>query len=83
MTADEARQLLRPLGTLLYALGLQPFTEDEKPVDAPAEILALAQERWDAKQAKNWSKADELRDKLLAKGWQVSDKKDGFDLKSL
>ena len=83
MTANEARQLLRSLGTLLYALGLQLFTEDEKPDDAPADILALAQERWDAKQAKNWSKADELRDVLLAKGWQISDKKDGFDLKSL
>ena len=83
MTANEARQLLRSLGTLLYALGLQLFIEDEKPDDAPADILALAQERWDAKQAKNWSKADELRDVLLAKGWQISDKKDGFDLKSL
>ena len=81
--AGEARKLLKSLGTLLYALGLKLFTEDAKTVDAPAEIVTLARERWAAKQAKNWSKADELRDALLAKGWQVSDKKDSFDLKRL
>lgn len=83
LTTAAARKLLKSLGTLLYALGLQLFIADEKSVDAPTEILNLAQERWDAKQAKNWSKADELRDTLLAKGWQISDKKDGFDLESL
>ncbi len=83
MIVDDARKLLKSLGALLYALGLQLFTEDTKMVDTPAEILALAQERWEAKQSKNWSKADELRDNLLQKGWQVSDKKDGFDLTKL
>jgi cysteinyl-tRNA synthetase len=80
--SEAAQALLYALGTLLYALGLELFTNEEKTVDAPTEILALAQERWEAKEAKNWSRADELRDALLAKGWQVSDKKGGFDLES-
>ena len=83
MDAAGARKLLKSLGTLLYALGLKLFTEDKQTVDAPAEIIAIAQERWEAKQAKDWGKADKLRDALLAKGWQVSDSKDGFELKSL
>ena len=80
LNAQDARKLLKALGALLYSLGIQLFTSEEKTVDAPAEILALAQERWEAKQSKNWSRADELRDALLTKGWQVSDRKDGFDL---
>lgn len=83
LEASDARKLLDALGTLLYALGLQLFNEDENGVDTPAEILALAQKRWEAKQSKDWGKADELRDLLLKKGWQINDKKDGFDLKSV
>ena len=80
LDADGARAMLKALGTLLYALGLELFTVDPTAVDAPEEIVALAQARWDAKQGKDWGKADQLRDALLAQGWVVKDKKDGFDL---
>jgi cysteinyl-tRNA synthetase len=80
LDADGARALLRAFGSLLYALGLQLFTVEAKPVDALAGIVALAQARWDAKQAKDWTKADALRDELLEKGWTVKDSKDGFEL---
>lgn len=79
--ADGARALLRSLGALLYALGLELFTVEAKPVDAPANIVDLAQARWDAKKAKDFSQADALRDELLAAGWIVKDSKDGFALK--
>jgi cysteinyl-tRNA synthetase len=72
--------MLKALGTLLYALGLELFTVEQATVDAPDGIVAVAQARWDAKQAKDWAKADQLRDALLAEGWVVKDKKDGFDL---
>jgi len=77
---DGARAMLHALGSLLYALGIELFTVEEKKIDAPEAIIALAQLRWDAKQAKDWTKADQLRDELLAKGWTVKDAKDGFDL---
>ncbi|NBB78112.1 MAG: cysteine--tRNA ligase [Verrucomicrobia bacterium] len=80
LDAAGARGLLRALGALLYALGLELFTVEATPVDAPAEIVALAQTRWDAKKAKDFSQADALRDELLSKGWVVKDGKDGFDL---
>ena len=78
--ADGAREMLRTFGSLLYALGLELFTIEAKNVNAPEEIVALAQARWDAKQAKDWGKADEFRNELLAKGWTVNDSKDGFDI---
>lgn len=80
LDADGARRMLRAFGSLLYALGLDLFTVETKPIDAPAEVIALAQERWDAKQAKDWAKADALRDAISAAGWTVSDSKNGFDL---
>jgi len=80
LDAEGARSLLRAFGSLLYALGLELFTVEAKQVDAPEAIIALAQERWEAKQAKDWAKADALRDKVLAEGWVIKDSKDGFDL---
>tara|TARA_B100001971_G_scaffold210140_1_gene235013 strand:+ start:8042 stop:9493 length:1452 start_codon:yes stop_codon:yes gene_type:complete len=82
LDAEGARAMLRAFGSLLYALGLELFTVEAKQVDAPEEIVALAQERWEAKQAKDWGKADELRDALLAQGWVVKDSKDGFELEA-
>ena len=43
----------------------------------PAEIAQLADEREQARLAKDWRKSDELRDKLSALGWEVRDTKGG------
>jgi cysteinyl-tRNA synthetase len=80
LEADGARAMLRTFGSLLYALGLELFTIEAKHLDAPEEIIALSQARWDAKQSKDWVKADEFRDELLARGWTVNDSKDGFTI---
>jgi cysteinyl-tRNA synthetase len=80
LDAAGARDMLQALGSLLYALGLELFTSEATVVEAPQAIVALAQQRWDAKQAKDWSKADQLRDALLAQGWVIKDHKDGFEL---
>lgn len=82
LDAVGARALLRAFGSLLYALGLELFTVEAKKNDAPDKVFALAQARWDAKQAKDWGKADELRDALLAQGWIVKDRKDGFEIEA-
>jgi hypothetical protein len=41
------------------------------------EILTLAERRQQARQAKEWQRADALRDELLTRGWQVQDTPDG------
>jgi cysteinyl-tRNA synthetase len=48
-----------------------------KEEEVPPEIVRLAQERVQARLAKNWQKSDELRDALQARGWDVRDTKDG------
>jgi len=43
----------------------------------PADVLALAGQRQQARADKEWKKSDELRDEILAKGWVVKDTKEG------
>ncbi len=45
--------------------------------DVPAEILALVAERTEAKKAKDFARADEIRDQLTADGWVIEDSADG------
>ncbi len=66
-------------------LGLQFIDRANKLVDlekesAPAEIIALADERAAAKANKNWSTADALRQQIDALGWTVLDGKDGYKI---
>ncbi|MDX2225911.1 MAG: cysteine--tRNA ligase [Verrucomicrobiae bacterium] len=83
LTAEAAHGLLHELGKCLYALGLtlpDPLAE-ASPSDVPAEIQALARERWQSKQDKNFARSDELRKQLDTLGWTILDKKDGFEVK--
>ena len=80
LDADGARAMLRAFGALLYALGIELFTSAEQPTEAPEAVVAIADERWAAKKAKDFAKADALRDALLEKGWAVKDGKDGYRL---
>ena len=49
-------------------LGIQ--TAGEK---APAEILALAEERQAARKNKDFARSDQIRDELFSKGWAIED----------
>jgi GT2 family glycosyltransferase len=48
--------------------------------DVPAEIRRLAEERASARAARDFARADTLRDELAAAGWQVVDGPAGFRL---
>jgi len=45
--------------------------------EIPDEITKLAEARVQARLAKDWRKSDELRDELMARGWEARDTKDG------
>lgn len=51
--------------------------------EVPAEVLALAEAREEARKAKEWEKADALRKELLSRGYEVLDEKDGFRLREV
>ena len=70
--AAAVAELLRTLDTVLGVLDV-----DQAGADAPADILALAQERQDARKAKNFARADEIRKLLAARGWILEDTPQG------
>ncbi|MCF6313025.1 MAG: cysteine--tRNA ligase [Verrucomicrobiales bacterium] len=81
LRAEQALEAWSDLKWILLALGLSfPQVEEKAGVEVPAEISELAEQRWQAKQAKEWAQSDALRDKLLEKGWEVKDGKDGYEL---
>ena len=46
----------------------------------PAKVQAIAEERWQARLARDWAKSDELRAKLAELGYSVKDSKTGYEL---
>jgi cysteinyl-tRNA synthetase len=49
-------------------------------IDIPDEITELATQRINAKKAKNFKLADELRNKIVALGYNIIDTKDGYEI---
>jgi cysteinyl-tRNA synthetase len=81
LAAGDAAAHRAGLHFLLHALGLVlPPVIEEKTDEAPPEIVELAEKRWQAKQAKDWSAADALRKELDAAGWVIKDSKDGYTI---
>jgi cysteinyl-tRNA synthetase len=49
-------------------------------VEAPEAVRALADQRWAAKAARDFARADALRAEIAQAGWTMLDRKDGFSL---
>ena len=49
----------------------------------PAKVEAIAKERFEARQSRDWAKSDELRAKLAELGYAVKDSKTGYELTKL
>ena len=81
-----ARQLQKTY-SLLGVLTRKPeeyaalFASEDTGV--PAEVTAIAEERWAARQNRDWAKSDELRAKLASLGYAVKDSKTGYELTKL
>ena len=72
--SNQLAELLKKFDTVL---GLK-IDEEEKKEDLPQEIVDLMEERKLARKNKNWTKSDELRNTILAKGYIVKDSKEGM-----
>lgn len=67
----------RALALLDRADSVTGIFGDAKVQETPAEILALVNERQQARRAKDFKRADALRDELAAKGWILEDTASG------
>ena len=71
-SAGELALLERGLG--IFGLGV------EHALDAPEEVVGLAERRRTAREAGDFAQADELRAEIERRGWEVQDVSDGFRL---
>lgn len=74
----KAKGKLKAVQKIDEVFGLRLLEKGE--VEVPSEIKKLAEERQRAREGKDFDKADELRDKLKEKGWEIKDSKEGFEL---
>jgi cysteinyl-tRNA synthetase len=66
------------LGEMLYALGLENLLDVED--EAPDELQRLAAERDEARSARDFERADQIRDQLAEEGWEIRDTPEGARL---
>jgi cysteinyl-tRNA synthetase len=66
------------LGEMLHGLGLETLLAAEE--DAPEELQRLAAERDEARAARDFERADQIRDRLAESGWEIRDTPDGARL---
>lgn len=80
MTPDQAATTRRAFRFIMDAFGFTLIAPQEESTEIPDDIKAMAEQRWQAKQEKNWALADELRQTLSTSGWTIKDRKDGYDI---
>jgi cysteinyl-tRNA synthetase len=79
LTKPAAASALATWELLQGVLGVGAAVEEE----APAEIQKLLSQRQQARQAKDFKRADAVREELKAKGWAIEDTPKGARLKKL
>ena len=75
--SPEIAELLLKFDTVL---GVKIEKEEKEEIKIPEEILNLIEERKQARQEKNWTESDRLRDEIKEKGYEVKDTKDGMEV---
>lgn len=85
--AAYAAQLKETYGLLgLFGKNAKEYVAARAQASAseiPADVQAIAEERWAARLARDWAKSDELRAKLAELGYAVKDSKTGYELGKL
>ena len=80
ISEKDAVKVLDTLKRFNSVLGVMNF---EQKHDISSDVEALIKERDDARLAKDWAKADEIRDSLKEKGIELIDSKEGTKWKKL
>ena len=78
--AGQLREVRMQLVELLDTLGLAAVDPGPEEVTAPEEVRRLAEEREQARAARDFARADELRDEIRALGFVVTDTPEGPQL---
>lgn len=81
LSEDQKRLEACALQQVLHTLGLQLL--EAAPQEVPTEIIVLADQRLQARLAKDWKRADELRNEITQAGWNLLDKGSTYELQKI
>jgi cysteinyl-tRNA synthetase len=77
---DESKSSLldfmKYFNSIFNILNIEPRPE----ILIPAEVIAIAEKRLIAKQNKDWSQADDLRNEIISLGYTLKDTKEGYSI---
>lgn len=74
LSNQDAVKILNLLKKFDLILDIMEF---DQPLEVASDVEKLLQDRQQARQEKNWSLADELRDKIISLGYEIEDSKQG------
>lgn len=80
---DEVLKVILYIDQILLKIGLYDGVvefHEKSQVSVPADIQALAQQRWEAKKNKDFTAADNIRNQLMQAGWVIEDTKDWYSV---
>ncbi|MCX7908815.1 MAG: cysteine--tRNA ligase [Ignavibacteria bacterium] len=80
-SAKELIKFFEELNSIFNVWKIEPRPKVEFTI--PEEVQELAEKRLNARKQKNFALADQLREKIKEKGFQVVDTKDGYIIKPL
>lgn len=80
-TKKKLLSFFRELNKIFAVWEIEP--RPEKKITIPKKIMKIADERFEARNNKNWAKSDELREKLKSLGWSIKDTKNGYELNKI
>ncbi|MHC4444889.1 MAG: cysteine--tRNA ligase [Planctomycetota bacterium] len=76
---EDAREVMDALRTVDETLGILPL--EDQPQDLPADIQELIKQRDQARKDKDFQLADQIRDRLTARGYTIDDFPEGARIK--
>lgn len=76
----SSKQKLKLIKEFDKVLGLNLNKVNKEKVQIPKEVKALAEQRLQARQHKDWKKADQLREKIKDLGYIIGDTKEGYEI---
>jgi len=76
----SGREAVPALAEMLELVGLSSLTQPDQGAGDDSAAQELMAEREEARKAKDFQRADEIRDELAAMGWEVRDSADGPSL---
>ena len=78
VSSAAAAAVLERLGELAHILGLDAGAVTTAEV--PADVLEMAAQRQERRAARDFAEADRLRDAILARGYDVRDSAEGYQV---